>query len=63
MKNYSVEIRAVVRKVIPVEANSAKEAEEKGHELFNTMCDEYEEEYDQDTIRCLEVKECNENTD
>ena len=58
MKNYTVEIRAVVRKIIPVEADNATGAEEKAHELFDVAYDEYEVEYDQSTLNCDEVEEC-----
>ena len=57
MKKYKVEVRAVLRKEIPVEANSEEEATELAHELFDLVCDEYDEDYDQETVRCVEVEE------
>ena len=58
MKKYKVEVRAVLRKEIAVEAGSEEEATELAHELFDLHCDGYDEDYNQETVSCVEVKEC-----
>ena len=56
MKKYSVTIKAEITKTIAVEANDESQAAETAYELFSVLSDNYDENYEQDTVRIVEGK-------
>jgi hypothetical protein len=50
MNTYEVFIKATITKSIVVDAINKDEAEEQAHEMFSVLNDDYDEQYDQQTI-------------
>ena len=48
--SYEVFIKATITKSIVVDAINKDEAEEQAHEMFSVLNDDYDQEYDQQTI-------------
>ena len=48
--SYEVFIKATITKSIVVDALNKDEAEEQAHEMFSVLNDDYDQEYDQQTI-------------
>ena len=50
MNTYEVFIKATITKSIVVDAINQDESEEQAHEMFSVLNDDYDEQYDQQTI-------------
>lgn len=53
--SYEVFIKATITKSIVVDAINKDEAEEQAHEMFSVLNDDYDQEYDQQTIGKAEL--------